>query len=731
MSAVWSLDLSVLRVAAAVALVLISLALSVRQWGRGGRRRAEAAFEFVRLLAVLLLAITLLRPERVQLVPEEGRPGLAVLLDATGSMATLDETGPDGILSRAAALEQWAARPDTWAGLDERFRLRIEPFGAPPEDPAAAATSGTDLHTALESAARGERAIRAVMLFSDGDWNAGSPPMLAAARLQAAGIPLYTVVLGRDRPLPDLELESLRAPAYAPLGQPVQLPFVLRSRMPESARVTVTLSEGGVERARRTVDVPAMAQEASSLRFVPDAEGERVYTLRADPLPGESRTDNNERTFRMAVRSQSIRVLIVDSLPRWEYRYLRNAARRDPAVEAHTLLLHPNLPPGGGPGYLTAFPATREEVSTYDLVVLGDIGIGEGGLTEEQAGWIRDLVESQAGGLVLLPGDSGRFASLADSPLGPLFPVELDPERPRGHGLSVESRLALTARGRDHLLTLLADTPEWNERVWSALPGFFWYAGVRSVRPGADVLAVHAQARNEEGRIPLLVTRSAGSGQVLFLGMDAAWRWRRGVEDRYHYRFWGQVFRWMAHARHLAQAEGLRFFFTPETPSVGDRLFVQATPLDARGFPLAEATVEATLRAPSGGEQRARLRPVDGAWGAWQGALRLAEGGEHRLEVLCRETGATVAVTLWAHTPELEAVGRPARPDVLRELARVTGGGHGRLEDADRLVAEVRALPDRAPRETRLRLWTHPLWLAAWAGLLGVYWVGRKMLGRV
>ena len=43
-----------------------------------------------------------------------------------------------------------------------------------------------------------------------------------------------------------------------------------------------------------------------------------------------------------------------------------------------------------------------------------------------------------------------------------------------------------------------------------------------------------------------------------------AWRWRRGVEDTYHYRFWGQVVRWMAHQRHLAHKEGIRFFYNPE-----------------------------------------------------------------------------------------------------------------------------------------------------------------------
>ena len=67
------------------------------------------------------------------------------------------------------------------------------------------------------------------------------------------------------------------------------------------------------------------------------------------------------------------------------------------------------------------------------------------------------------------------------------------------------------------------------------------------------------------GRIPLLVTRAAGNGKVLYMGTDAAWRWRKGVEDTYHYRFWGQVVRWMSHQRHLAQEEGIRFFYTPRS----------------------------------------------------------------------------------------------------------------------------------------------------------------------
>ena len=37
-----------------------------------------------------------------------------------------------------------------------------------------------------------------------------------------------------------------------------------------------------------------------------------------------------------------------------------------------------------------------------------------------------------------------------------------------------------------------------------------------------------------------------GLGRVLYIGIDSTWRWRKGVGDLYHHRFWGQVTRWAA-----------------------------------------------------------------------------------------------------------------------------------------------------------------------------------------
>src|SRR6185369_5876434 len=117
---------------------------------------------------------------------------------------------------------------------------------------------------------------------------------------------------------------------------------------------------------------------------------------------------NNEQNFRINVRVETLKVLVVDSLPRWEYRYLRNALARDPGVEMQCLLFHPGLSSGGGRNYLPSFPGTKEALSRYDVVFLGDVGIGQNELTDQDAELLKGLVEQQGSGLVFVPGRRAR-----------------------------------------------------------------------------------------------------------------------------------------------------------------------------------------------------------------------------------------------------------------------------------------------------------------------------------
>ena len=730
MSATWTFDWSLWKLAAGGTLLLAAVWLSAWNVRRERKGRTMVLLECVRLLAVTLIAVTLLRPERVRLIRHTERPQVAVLCDASGSMATRDVV--TGVLAQAGTRADWLAQArerKAWAPLEAAYRVATDTFAAPPARGDGAADPGTDLNGALEEALRRADRLRAVLLLSDGDWNQGNSPVAAATRLRLAGVPVYAVAVGSDRYLPDLELQSVAAPAYGLMDEHISIPFTVQSRLPREVRTAATLEGPMGVAARKELVIPPMAQVQGALVLVPKVEGDYRFKLQIPVEPEETQAENNAREFPMSLRREKLKVLVADSVPRWEFRYLRNALVRDPGTDVSCLLLHPGMEPGGGPHYLAAFPGTREELSKYDVVFVGDLGVGTGQLSEENARQLKGLVEQQGSGLVFLPGLGGREASLAGTALADLMPVVLDDAHPTGFGQTMESRLTLTTRGRDHLLTLLAPDADANEAVWKGLPGFSWYAPALRAKPGADVLAVHAEARNEFGRIPLLVTRAAGNGKVLFMGTDSAWRWRRGVEDVYHYRFWGQVVRWMAHQRHLAHAEGIRFFYSPESPALGDRVFLHATAFDAAGLPLERGTVAVTVKDEGGREEQLELTPEPGGWGIFTGSVVPREGGRHELTVRCKETGRTAQATVAVSRPRTEKVGRPARPEVLEEIAAITGGRVGMAAELDRIVDEIKLLPEPRPEEERFRLWCHPGWGAFVVGLLCAYWIGRKLAG--
>jgi hypothetical protein len=446
------------------------------------------------------------------------------------------------------------------------------------------------------------------------------------------------------------------------------------------------------------------------------------------------------------VRRETLKVLLVDTLPRWEIRYLRNALARDPGVELRTVLWHPQLGPARGEGYLPEIPSRMEELQSYDVVFLGDIGLGgrggsgRPGLSEEGARLLRTLVEEQASGLVFLPGPEDWQRSLLESPLGDLFPVEMQPGSgmpgeknpsilPPTGATGEEGHMELTLRGRSHWLTLLTADPVSNESVWRALPGFFWYAPVMRARTGAEVLAVHDRARSPQGRVPLLVTRNAGLGKVLYMGTDSAWRWRRGVEDTYHYRFWGQVVRWMAHQRHLSQGEGVRLFYTPAVPKQGDTVQVHATLLDALGAPVGNTEASLTLTSPGGAKETLPLIPGSSAWGALSCSFKPREAGTYGVWLESASTGRSLSTTLEVEAATVEKNGTPARGAVLRDIALLSGGSWLVGAAAEQLPEKIKLLPEHPTVQTRFRLWCHPAWEVTIVTVWFALWAGRKFRG--
>ncbi len=711
-------------------LVLIGIAvLSIWTWRRTGFSKGVAVVELLRIAIALLIVVLLAQPEWIEVTPPPEHPEVVVLSDVSNSMDTEDVHVSDGQppISRRAWVERVTGDQAFWSKLEQRYRVVFEPFAASAGENRR---DGSDYAAALARVLEREQTVRGVVVLGDGDWNEGSPPLETAARLAMRRIPIFAVPTGQETPLPDLALRNVNVPAVTVEERTLRIPFSIESTIGRDIQTIARLRVTDGESAAMAVRVPAMGRFQGAFTWTPSMPGEFKIRLTVPVARGETSSENNEVIVPVRVQKEAIQVLLIEGTARWEYRYLRNAFERDPGVDVHALLFHPGLGrTGGGRGYLKSFPQTREELAKYDVVFVGDVGVDQ--LSPEACRRLKGLVEQQASGLVLMPGLAGRLRSLQQTELAELFPVELDPQLPRGEGSAQLQPYALTDFGRKSLLTKLTDDEVENLELWERLPGFSWHAGVLRALPGSETLVVHGAASNAYGRIPLIVTRPFGHGKVLFMATDGAWRWRRGVEDRYHYRFWSQVARWMAYQRNMARGEGMRLFYTPDHPRQGTTVLFHANVMDSTGEPLESGEVVLQVVDPSGKTETVRMTPERGNWGLFSGSYEARAAGEHRLKLTCKENGGTIETTLFVQSVDRERPGRPARPDVLEELAAATGGRLLATTDIERVRDLLARLPRLEPMIRRLRLWSHPMTLALVVALMGAFWVGRKIVGQI
>ena len=723
-----------MRALAVLAFVAI-LVVSGLIWRRSGGGKRLLWVELLRVTGAALACFTLLQPEFRSRQSPDRKPVVAVIWDDSLSMTTQDmpgksADGKDALITRA----DWVkAQIDAgfWKPLEGDNAVIVEAFATPPS-PEKAAETGTDLNGALSALLDRQDNLRAVVVLGDGDWNTGDSPLEAAAQYWTKRVPVFPIPVGSAKALPDLALANVSAPSFGIVGDKLQVGFTIRNTMPEAITTTVRVEDGTGRMATKQVKLPAGRETTDSVFWTPQREGSSTLTVTVAEVKGEALPDNNTRKVQINARRESIKVLVLDTVPRWEYRFIRNALQRDPGVVIQTLLFHPDKEVrAGGPDYIEKFPADLKELSTFDVVFLGDVGVGPGQLSLEQAEMLKQLVEQQASGLVFIPGRFGNQQSLVDSPLGDLLPVVLDKDKKSGTAAPAPSALALTESGNRNLLTILTSDERDNPTLWKSLPGFYWFAPILKARAGTDVLGVHETLKNDYGRIPLLVTMTAGTGKVLYLGTDAAWRWRKGVEDLYHYRFWGQVARWMSYQRKMAEGEQLRLFYSPENPVAGVTLTLNANAYDKFGVPLKDGSVELDATTPDGRTRRIDLIPNRDGPGSFHGTFPVTQPGEHIFTASCPQNGDKVTTKFFVQGEPIERTGQPANAAALADIARVTRGSLADPASLAALVQKISALPVPEPSVRIFRLWSHWAWAVAILTVFTAFWIGRKAIGTI
>jgi hypothetical protein len=712
--------------------LILAASLSFLAIKRSPRRKRTILLESMRMIAITIVVILTWQPEWRKILNPKSKPQIAILHDASRSMETIDATNTSGtgpkVISRAEAVVGILASDD-WHSLESNGKNEVLPM------PFAKVESDTIAYTniddALNDTLKQHDNLRAVIMLSDGDHNLGQSPIATAQKMRVRGIPLFAMPIGSTQRLPDIDILTVAAPSYGIVGENLQIPFTIRSSLDREVRTVIRMRDEKGNEQSKNIIIPPNAETYDSLLWRIRNEGASTLELSLPVHESELIAANNIRKFSITGRPEKIRVLVVESLPRWEYRFLRNALSRDPGVELSCLLFHPTLGPGAGPHYISSFPTKPEELAPYDVIFLGDVGINNNQLTKEQCTLIRGLVENQASGVVFLPGSKGNQFSLRDSDLADLMPVVLDDKQRNGIRDPLPTPLTLTSEGRSSLLTLLGENEQENADIWRQLPGFHWHAPVVKAKAGAEVLAVHGNSRNKFGAAPLLVTKSAGNGKVLFMGIDSAWRWRRGVEDLYHYRFWGQVARWMSYQRNMAAGKRVRVFFNPERPQPGDTVTLNASAFEPDGSPLRNGSVSVDLSSPDGRSQRLSLEKLESTWGSFSGRFKVDQPGTWKLRVTNHNDESNpLETSLIAQGSEIEKTGQPARPEVLEEITRITRGRIIQPYQIPSLINEINALPQPRPIISRTHLLSHWATLTALITLLATFWAARKLSGQ-
>jgi hypothetical protein len=525
-------------------------------------------------LTLWMLAAYAIQPFRSE------RPELVLIVDASQSLQTVADSNSSGkTYSRFEQLKDELLKNNaaTLSLLNEKYQLKLVVAGQQakvnatdlpailkslneisPDQPSS--RLGASLQQTLELQ-RG-RPTSAILFISDGINTDGMPLNEVATLFRAANLSVFALGVGTDKAEPDVQLADVMADSIVFVGDTIQIPFTLRLQelSSQTLKVQVRNAENNAVLSEQTVTSQSGQDLASgTLTFNAEQAGNLRMVIEALPVPGEKLTENNSLQRTIEVRDQAIQVLLVQQSPSYEFRFLKSLlerARQPGSPDKPTFTLTSVLLEGD-PRYADQdksaerlLPVSFEQISKYDVIILGDIQANQIGIATLQA--MERAVNQQGSGLMVIASDSTTYDSIANSTLQRLLPVEpTENNQDRASLLGEPSsfRWNMTPLGQTAPPLQLDADPTRNLALWQQLPTLHWFVDIGQPKPGSLLWAVHPNTIGRDS-LPLLVAQYFGKGRVVVQGTDETFQWTSHFgDDVYYQRYWNQLIRWLARGK--------------------------------------------------------------------------------------------------------------------------------------------------------------------------------------
>lgn len=598
---------------------------------------------------------------------------------------------------------------------------------------------------------RGKR-ITAIVVFSDwrqtgGDLALESLP--GELRRPEGVIPVMAVGIGSPVWPQDTRIVNFTGPDRALAGDTVSFSVTVAGRgcpPGTTARLDLLVNGEPLPNAKYP-EIPADgASETIRMTHKFDADGIYDVSVRLEPLAKELDHDNNTEMRQIEIKAQTLKVLYVENLPRWDYRALKNFLMRDPTLRFQALLLsadprfrqetslHPPLPP------LTGFPETRAALFDYDVIIMGDVD-PTGDFTNDDLENIRAFVKQGGGGVVFMAGENYNPMAFAHTPLADVLPVVVE-ELGSGNRYQRTSeekpfRVVITPEGRDNPVMKFVGDPERNQDLWentdgialNSLPGFWWFAPVMQLKKGAHALGVHPFRQHpRHGPRVIFATQRYGKGWSFFSAVDSTWRWLALEEGKYFRYFWGQAIRLVAASRLRGETARFQLSVDKTIYHPGDHVMITATVLDEELMPSTQDAWTVVLKS---GDNQAVIRNVvlkqadEKKPGTFAGTV---EAGSFGTYVLSFPDHDKVRAGYRVVVPQKERQDTRMDQEAAENLAAETGGRFYPLSDVTRLPDDVVPVTQQlSVTSSREPLWSTGWVIAAVVALASLEWLLRKL----
>jgi len=700
-------------------------------------RRAKIAVLGLRLGAFAVLIFCLLQPVVIvpSIIPHTAT--VAILVDDSLSMRIPDVAGR----SRAEAADALLAPEGAfWRALAAKFAVRVFTLSGEGQR-AQAIAPRTDLASGLDRvlATLSGEPLAAVLLVSDGAHNAKRDLATVLPKFAMRRVPVYTIGVGQERIERDVELVRANVPRRVLVGSSVKADLLLRCGRAVERRVMVRVIEGERTLQAKPVECAGEGAVAVALEFTPSEAGWRRYAFVADPQPQEVIVENNRLEALVDVRDDVARVLYIEGEPRWEYGKLRAAV----ADDEHLHLVSVVRTARGkfyrqgvesGEELRAGFPERPEELFRFEGLILGSVEAGF--FTREQLEWMEAFVARRGGGLLMLGGRRAFSAGgYALTPLAGVSPVELrHPSEVAPESAEEVTAYApvLTEAGREHPITRLKTERAENERAWRTLPRVTVPEIFTRAKPGAVVLLEGVAATRAGARPILLALHRYGRGIGLAFTPSDSWRWQmeRDSSDLSHETFWKHMLRYL-----VSFAEDPVVLRTDaDAYEVGDDAPVRVEVRDELFRPVPNAVVDVDAITPRGATERLRVEPAVENEGEYIGVLRLREPGLYRLRARARRADRALGeaeVLLAVREPDREYRGAGQNVELLKWIARETGGEYHPIAEAAAVVPELEYSAGEHSIRTTKEVWDMPILFLLLVGFLSLEWVVRRRQGGI